>query len=74
MAAIYSAPSDSKAPLNSLIAVLTSSKFKAEMAQRACFCALAKASSSATKWEAVDRCGGGKKGVTMAGFVRTVLG
>lgn len=49
---VYLAPKDAKAPLNSLTAVLTSSKFSAEIAQRACFCAFNIASSSTTAGEA----------------------
>ena len=42
------APKVANAPLNSLIAVGTSSKFSAEIAQRACFWAFIIASSSTT--------------------------
>lgn len=42
----HRAPNDSNAYPSSLTAVFTSSKFSAEMAQRACFCAFRMASSS----------------------------
>src|SRR2546421_9629945 len=42
------APSASRAPLSSLIAVGTSSKFSADIAHLACFCAFITASSSTT--------------------------
>jgi hypothetical protein len=42
----YAAPNVFNASLNSLIAVLVSSKFSAEIAHLACFCAWAIASSS----------------------------
>ena len=46
----YFAPSVSKAALNSFTAVSASSKFSAEMAHLACFCAFAIARSSVISW------------------------
>jgi hypothetical protein len=52
------APSDSKAPLSSLIAVGISSKFSADIAHRACFWAFMTASSSTTTFARVVAAGG----------------
>jgi hypothetical protein len=46
----YFAPSVSKAALNSLTAVSASSKFNAEIAHLACFCAFAIDKSSVISW------------------------
>lgn len=59
---VYLAPKDVKAPLSSLTAVLTSSKFSAEIAQRACFCAFDMASSSTTAEGVLSGCGENEAG------------
>ena len=58
------APSVSRAPLSSLIAVGTSSKFSADMAHRACFCAFMTACSSTTTSAAGAGAGAGAGGAT----------